>query len=552
MKKSVFQSFRRRFRRDDRGNVAMMVAVSVVPLTLAAMGALDLTRSVTAKVALQDALDAAALAAGRVSGNDATLLQQTGQRVLQQNLSGTQDFTVTSATFTFGANGTVVAAAQATFQPSMAGLFGAGPAKLAASSEVTRSGSILEIALVLDNTGSMGQSLNGGNSKISYLITAASNFVDSMSKAAGQSTTPNSVQISLVPFANMVRVDSSYQTAAWIDGNGVSPINNEIFRTSDGKTPTDPVKRFSLFDKLNTTWAGCVEMRKAPYDVTEVAPTSTDPASLFTPFFAPDETDTLPPTHSKKSGWTVKTNSSGNNYVADPITLSVDSQGNTVGDWRYAQGDTAKYSKTHGTLSSTFGPNDGCGMQKIHRLTTDFTGLKTSIGKMVAVGETDIPLGLFWGWMTLSPNAPFADGVAYNTPKHKKIVVLMTDGQNTMSTDSQNYNNSHASAAGYIWQGRLVDPNSANGAGLTNIASTDAERTAAFDARLKLLCTNMKDPKVDIEIYTVGVGVSTESKALLQSCASDASHYFDVTSGSAIDATFQAIAGSISALHLSK
>jgi hypothetical protein len=475
-----------------------------------------------------------------------------GQRILQQNLGSTQDFTVTSATFTFGANGTVVASAQATFQPSIAGLFGAGPGKFSASTEVTRTGSILEIALVLDNTGSMNQTLDAGGSKISNLRTAAANFVDSMSKAAGQSSTANIVQISLVPFANMVRVDPSYQSAAWIDSNGVSPINNEIFRTSDGKTPSGAVKRFGLFNSLGATWSGCVEMRKAPYDVTEVVPTATDPASLFTPFFAPDETDTLPPQKGKKGAWVVSTNDVGNNYLADPISLSADSQGNTVGDWRYAQGDTAKYSKSHGTLSSSFGPNAGCGMQTIHRLTTDFTSLKTSISQMVATGETNIPNGLFWGWMTLSPNAPFADGVAYNTPKHKKIVVLMTDGQNTMSSDSSNYNNSHASAAGYIWQGRLVDPNSATGAGLTDIASTDQQRTDAMDARLKLICSNMKASSVDIEIYTIGVGVSPASKTLLQSCASGTDHYYDVTSGAAIDATFQSIAGSIATLHLSK
>jgi Flp pilus assembly protein TadG len=543
MKTTIFQGLRARLKGDDRGNVAMMVAVAVVPLTLAAMGALDLTRSMTDKTALQDALDAAALAAGRVSGNDPAALQQMGQRILQQNLGATQDFKVTSATFTFGANGTVVASAQATFQPSIAGLFGAGPANFTASTEVTRTGSILEIALVLDNTGSMGQSLNGGDTKISYLRTAASNFVDSMSKAAGQSTTPNTVQISLVPFANLVRVDPSYQSAAWIDANGVSPLNNEIFTTAQGKTQSTAVKRFDLFKALNVSWGGCLEMRKAPYDVTDVAPTSTDPNSLFTPFFAPDEQDPAKGNGNGNGFGGNNNNSNGNDYVKDPGTS----------DWWAAQGDTAKYTtgniKSGVTLDTSKGPNYGCSMQTVHRLTTDFTSVKNSISQMVAGGETNIPLGLFWGWMTLSPNAPFADGVAYNTAKHKKIVVLMTDGENTMMTDNNNNNNSHASAAGYVWQGRLLD---SSGSAVVAINSSSTTRTDAMNSRMQLICNNMKASQTGIEIYTIGVGVSAQSKALLQSCASGADHYYDVTSGASIDATFQSIAGSIAALHLSK
>jgi Flp pilus assembly protein TadG len=527
-----FAALRRRFRSDQRGNVAMLVAVSIVPLTLASMGALDLTRSITAKVALQDALDAAALAAGRSSTNDPSQLQQMGSRVLQQNLAGARDFTVTSATFTFGTGGTIVAKAQATFQPSMSGLFGGGPARLGASSEVTRANSILEIALVLDNTGSMGQSLGWGqSSKISYLRTAAANFVDTMAKAAAQNSTAKSVQISLVPFANLVNVGSSYATSSWIDQSGASPINNEIFTTAQGVTQS--ANRFDLFKALNTSWAGCVEMRQAPYDVQDTAPSTATPATLFTPFFAPDELD----------------GARGNDYVTDPSPKK-DSKGKIISDWWYAQGDVAKYSNTPKvTLSTSQGPNLGCSMLPIQRLTTDFAGLKTAISKMSAGGETNIPLGLVWGWHTLSPNAPFADGVPYGSPKHKKIVVLMTDGQNTMSTDSRNNNNSHSSGAGYVWQGRLIQ---ADGTKLVSISSTDADRTAAMDSRLQLLCTNMKAPSADIEIYAVGVGVTTQSATLLKSCASGADHYFDVSSGTDIDVTFQNIANQIAQLHLSK
>jgi Flp pilus assembly protein TadG len=518
------------FLSDRRGATAMLVAASVVPVTLAALGAVDIARFSAAKVQLQDALDAGTLAAGRTGSNDAATLQAAGKRVFDQNLRLGSDFTVTSATFKAATNGAVDGAATATVTPFVAGLVTGGPITVSATAEVVRANAILEIALVLDNTGSMNQSLGWGqDSKISYLRTAAADFVDTMAKAAKANATPNAVQISLVPFANLVNVGSSYKSETWIDQAGVSPLNDQIFTTAKGVTQHGD--RFKLFANLGTSWGGCVEMRQAPYDVQDTAPATATPATLFTPFFAPDEYD----------------GDGGNDYEKDP---KKDANGNTITDWWRKQGDIAKYSNSPKTsLDTSTGPNAGCTMQSIHRLTTDFASLKTSIGQMAAGGETNIPLGLVWGWHTLSPNAPFADGVAYGTENHKKIVVLMTDGQNTMSTDGNNKNNSHASAAGYVWQGRVLQ---ADGTPLVSLSSSNADRTAAMDSRLKALCTNMKAQPADIEIYAVGVGVTTDSAALLKSCASGDDHYFDVSSGADIDASFQNIANQIARLHLSK
>lgn len=512
----------RGFSGEDRGNVAMMLALSIVPLMMGAMGALDLTRGLTAKVELQDALDAAALAAGRSSSTDASELQQIGQSILRQNLAGATDFQLVSSSFTLDDNGVVVAQAQASFSPTLAGLV--GPMTIGASAEVKRANNILEIAMVLDNTGSMGDSLGWNQkSKLSYLKTAASDFVDVMAKAAGQSTVPNSIKISLVPFSNTVNVGADYRNESWLDQDGVSPINDEIFTTAQGAT--QKANRFTLFDKLNTDWGGCVEMRKAPYDIQDTAPSTATPATLFTPYFAPDEND----------DW-----DRANDYAPDP-------KGNNL-SWWAKQGDIAKYASPKRTLTTSTGPNAGCSLQALQRLTTNFSGVKSAVDKMVASGDTDIPLGLMWGWHTLSPKTPFADGVPYLTPKHKKIVVLMTDGENTMSSNS-NKNNSSYSSAGYVWQGRVLQ---ADGTALKAIDSSSSQRTAALDSRLKKLCTNMKAADVGIEIYTVGVGVTSDSKTLLQGCATDSAHYFDVTTGTQLTTTFQAIANQIAQLHLSK
>jgi hypothetical protein len=356
---------------------------------------------------------------------------------------------------------------------------------------------------------------------------AAKDFVTKLEEVAGKAVEPNSVKISLVPFSNTVRIDSTtYRYSMWIDQTGTSPINDQIFTTSSGTQHAD---RFALFSNLGVNWRGCVEMRKAPYDVDDTPPTSG--ATLYTPFFAVDEPD------SKTAGY-------GDDYDNDYVN---DSTGGT--DWRAHQGAIGKYTntpkKTLKNSTTNFGPNRGCGLQKVMRLTTDFSGLRTAIDNLNADGNTNIPIGMAWGWNTLSPNQPFADGVAYGTPKYKKIIVLMTDGENTMDQKDTPNDGSYA-GTGYIWQGRILK---ANGAPLPQGAS-QAERTAALDSRLSLLCTNMKNKHIDI--YTIGVEVGSSSVSLLKACASGPDYFYDVKSSTTLPAVFQSIAGQIAALHLSR
>lgn len=506
--------------RDERGNVAIVAALSMIPLCIATLGAVDLARGVAAKVQLQNALDAAALGAARVVGTSQTDLQNAGHRLLQQGLDQGTEMKLESSSFTFGADGRVVASAKASVEPYVAGFVGVDKLKVSTSTEVVRAGYHLEIALVLDNTGSMLD-----NNKLNYLKSAAVKFVDQMETAADQNVEPNSIRIALVPFSHTVRVDSTrYRYSSWIDQNGASPINNEIFTKASG---TQFANRFTLFTQLATGWRGCVESRKSPYDVQDTAPTTGTPATLFTPYFAPDEPD------SPTSGY----DDYNNDYLSD---------GTNSTNWRVRQGSVTKYHSVNG-LGTTKGPNRNCNIQPLMRLTTDFDSVRSGINAMVASGTTNIPMGLVWGWHTLSPRTPFADGVAYLTDKHKKIVVLMTDGDNTISP-IDTPNGSDYSGIGFVRQGRVI---AANGSAITETASS-ATRTAGLDYRLSTLCQNMKAASNDIEIYTIRVEVTGGSSTVLRNCATSPDYYYDVSNASQLTAVFQSIAGQIAALHLAK
>ena len=67
----------------------------------------------------------------------------------------------------------------------------------------------LNLALVLDNTGSMAQS-----AKMTNLKTAAHNLLTTLQNAA---KTPGDVKVAIVPFATDVNVGTSNVNANWID-----------------------------------------------------------------------------------------------------------------------------------------------------------------------------------------------------------------------------------------------------------------------------------------------------------------------------------------------
>lgn len=516
MRRLIASEFHR-LARDRRGNVAMVAALAMGPIALAGLGAADLARATSAKSQLQDALDAAALGAARTGATTDAEMTAVGDRFLRQNLQLSSDISYTSSTFVIGANGKVIANARLEVTPFIAGLVNGGTMPITATSEVVRADTKVEIALVLDNTGSMSE-----GTKLADLKTAAKDFVTKMQEAAAKSLYSDAVKISLVPFSNTVRVDgTAYRYATWMDQSGTSPINNQIFTTSSG---TQFANRFTLFTTLGTPWRGCVEMRQAPYDVQDTAPTTG--ATLYTPYFAVDEPD------SKTSGY-------GSDYQNDYL-----SDGTSSSDWRVRQGSVTKYTSKSG-LTTTFGPNRGCGLEKVMRLSTDYPGLRTAIDNLNASGNTNIPIGMSWGWNTLSPTAPFSDGVAYGTPKHKKIIILMTDGENTIAQRDTPNDGTYA-GTGYIWQGRVLK---ANGAPLQQ-GATNAERTEALDSRLALICQNMKAK--DIEIYTIRVEVSSGSSELLQTCATAPDYFYDVTNSAALTQVSQSIAGQIAALHLSR
>ena len=431
------------FLRAKSGSIAPTFAI-ILTFALAPTAAvtIDVARGMSGRNNLQDALDAAALAVAHLpSSSSQATITSTAQSWLNANLHdgslGAVTLTVTSGTQEIDLTATSTIQTSIGAIGSFAGL---SHLPVTAHSTVKWGLNHIELALVLDNTGSMSQ-----NNKLSSLQTAATSLVDTLSASATQSGDPNALKIGVVPFSMTVNVGSTYKLSTWMSGAMPTAYGSDIFSTTG-------INRFTLLTAMGQSWGGCVESRPMPYDIQDTAPTLTNGATLFVPFFAPDEPDDNKIQYS--SSYSGNTTTSGNktyfqfynNYLAD---------GTNSTNFNTRQGRSAKYvgspaSGTHGYWGTAIGPNAGCQTAALLRLSTNMTTVKSKLNAMIAAGDTEIPLGLMWGWHLLSPNAPFADGAAYGTANTVKIAVLVTDGQNTYSTGVNGNNNSVYTALGYV------------------------------------------------------------------------------------------------------
>lgn len=530
----------RRFASDARGNVAMISAFVIPVLLLMTFGGIDIHRASTVKANLQDALDAATLAAARSPYVRDADITRVGLASLQANLAPYQDITLLTSQTTFRLNeaGAVVGdtrvnvnALVANIVLPMVGSATGDQIPVKAHSEVLRSNNRIEVALVLDNTGSMS------GSKLSNLKTAATDLIDRLEAADSRSIEPDAIKISLVPFSQTVRIAEG--------GSNAIPSYMSNANNHTGSDLFSNTGRFTLLSNLGTTWGGCVEARAAPYDIRDTAPSAGDQDRLFVPYFSPDSPDRA--AYLLDSTW--RNWSTENDYVLDGLPNNQLSPGNDAARraaWNDRQRRSQKYTVTRSVaLDTSRGPNKGCDLQPLIRLTDNYDRLRSAVRDMTASGNTNVPLGAMWGWHTLSPNAPFGDGRPYDTERLAKIIIIMTDGENVMG-DANNPNESTYSGLGYIWQGRL---------GITSGSGTD--RRNAMDRRLdhptagvEDLCGNMKGQR--IEIYTVAVQVDSRAQTLLRRCATDDAHYFPVNSASGIGAAFDRIAGAIENLRITR
>jgi Flp pilus assembly protein TadG len=143
-------------------------------------------------------------------------------------------------------------------------------------------------------------------------------------------------------------------------------------------------------------------------------------------------------------------------------------------------------------------------------LSNDWTTLSSKIDAMQPNGNTNQAIGLQMGWQSLTA-APFTIPAMDPDYKYSQAIILLSDGLNT---EDRWYSNA-----------------------------------SSIDARQQITCNNIK--AAGITIYTVQVNTGGDpTSTLLQSCASDSSKFFLLTSSTQIVTTFNQIGTALSNLRL--
>ena len=398
------------------GSTAIIFALAIIPLFGAVGAAVDYSRANSVKAAMQAGLDSAVLMLAKEAGglSNAQMTQKAGQyfkasfhRTEAHNVNIRPEYLRVDGGFSLTLHGT------ADVDAAFVRLFGISHLRISSLATVNWGIKKLELALVLDNTGSMGE-----YGKIDALKTATSQMLDKLRTAAGNG---DDIRVSIVPFDTHVNIGAANRNQPWIDwslydknANLVRPVNYP--------------------GNAHAGWDGCVIDRDQPHDVRNTAPSRN-----------PD----------------------------------------------------------------TFYPAVDCNLASLQPLTSDWNALDRKAGQMKASGNTDLTIGLVWGWNMLTPQVPLSTA---RPPKRDlaKVIVFLTDGKNTENRWSTNANQ--------------------------------------IDARTRTLCDDIK--KSGVDVFTVRVIEGNAS--LLKGCATRPDMYFEVSQASGIMSAFAQITDQLTKLHLSR
>ena len=644
----------RKFLSAEDGNVMVMSALAVPLMATTAAIGIDVAELYRAKASYQAAVDAAALAAAKIvsRSGDVSAADAYGRSVFEANIENLPNSTG-NITFNMG-NGdcsTQGVEALATLRHPM--FFDkvhkvftqkgdAGHANMEITSTVQCGSDSVEIALVLDNSGSMS---SGG--KLTTLKSASRNLINTLHDSLGNAGKPKPVQFSLVPFTGMVNVGDQYRNAAWMDTEGRASYHHEHFdwSTLPGAVQSGGVwrdasgnglHRFRLYDELGVNWAGCVEQRPHPYHTNDTPPSSSDPDSLIVPSFAPDTPDNWSgereasynagnqpsaycvqwywgrwrgycrrwsdgywgyrhPVEGYANRYGGQYDNSGryiggssitygniiseetyeNNYLADEHNMptaaghqfdpshtgtGVEQYSRQRWMWKYFSNPSVSNTSVVGLPG---GPNAWCTAPELTPLTTSRNTALNAVNNMIANGTTNVQHGIAWGWKTLSNAEPFTGGRPASATNNKKIMIVMTDGNNTYYPSDIFYGNRSTRNPAYYSSfghngGRYDTPLPKRlFEGFDGIANpTDDFDTyrKAMDEHMVETCVNAKND--GIEVYTIAFDVPNGSsvKQKLEQCAStDAAGsplYFDANNNAALLESFKKIADKIAELSI--
>jgi len=565
--------------RSREGAMATWLAVSLVPLLVSAGMASDIARAYALRSEISSALDAAALAGGRVFNDDNrdTIIQQYFDANFPENFmdSTLGPLQITEITDQDGPD-RIQLSIEADMPTLFMRLIGIDTFDVSSDSEVTRENLGLQLVMVLDHTGSMD------GSKIADLESASLSLLDIVfgDETVGEHEL---LSVGVVPYSAAVNVGDLGD--AFIDRTNI------------------PAQIFSNGND-DRRWKGCVQARQT-LTTLDPDPTVLDPGAFdisvegpatggrWRPYLYPHWYD--------------------NQYNQLPFADDMDptDPGQNAGSnidgvsdaFAYRQGkgpygEIWPLPDTNPSLGNRYtGPNIGC-PARVLPLSNEYSVIRSYLQDNTIAwsrGGTIASQGLVWGWRMLHPEAPFENDVPYNDPGTFKAMILMTDGENQiwqLPLDQYAFLDSRENVDPIFLQdidgdgnvsedengNGIIDPNEGDTGdmpesdytaygrlddarlGTTNVNTAKAR----INQRMLKICNAMKAGGIlgrdRVTVYTVIFGnVATSGsqsaqdlRELYRNCASRPSNAFLATSGFDLREAFETIGNDLSNLRISR
>lgn len=582
---------------DQRGVVAIIFGIAAIPIMGMVGASLDYSRAANVQTQLQDALDGAILTVAherQLSDSQMEAAVRTQIEAMVGDAHGASSLTL-NISRSPDDDTLVDISATMKVATTILDIMGIHDIVVGANAAVGVDFQSLEVALVLDNTGSMRSS-----NRIGSLREAALDFVDVVTEE-GEA---DNVKISLVPYTAQVNIGNTVTMEQYLDQEGLSehhaqliegqviarrdtascssaqvsslghPVDSDVEfaewqAPSDDRSAVPGFARLSFVDAygdvlreligVNAAYAqtvtpyeyevdGCFiynpdqishwQLYEQMDDVAWKGCVEARPEPFDVDDTPPDDNDPntlwVPGFWIDDSGW-----SETNDWLSD---REPEHDGDDYDFYDYgAHYSVYKYASSSGHSvdeipNTTLGPAQNCG-DPIIPLTDNFSMLEDSIDGMTywRGGGTVTAQGVVWGWRTLSPAQPFTEGEPYD--EVSKVMVVMTDGRNELVSSSNGALGSHYSAYGHLETGRLPSES------VTAARSYIDERTLAA-------CANAK--AAGIIIYTVTFGLDSSSQTMWNTCATETDMAYHVNSSSDLIGAFNEIADSVGELRLTR
>ncbi len=519
-----FRAFCRRFVDARKGNVAIIFGFSMIPVMVLIGGIVDYGMAIKTKSQLTATLDAAMLAAMLQYAEDPDVDYQ---KIIEDYIN--KNFTqsdkrlhgtiIEISTAEITEEGEMKASVTAKVPTSFLKFAHLDDFEFTIGSGVMVGGSSIEIALVLDNTGSMK------GSKLTALKNATNDLLDII-YPEDFNNSDEKIKFSVVPFANYVNIG--------VKDGGTYNVVGRSDRNEPGLDIPDDYTRTWWVEGHNDCW------NEYPNSTEECEPVKE---------WRTCYNDGVPYDCLKTVDW---------NCTGDP--------GEPVEHCEWVEGvEKRKNYKWKGCMGSRDADHrtrdedydvkvPGMMMEynmckdtaTLTRLTSDRDAIVSGLSKMKARYNTYIPAGLMWGWRTLSPNAPFADGSSYDSEVVRKVIVLMTDGANTRKAWGKWNGLENDDKA---WKRKLGWRSLHNTADVYGHNSSWHAAQYA-NATTAELCTNIKAK--NIMVYTIGFEIEADSEIenLMKSCAGNGGKYFDADDSTELADAFKEIGKSLLNLRL--